>query len=185
MYADNPPWAHAHPDPNQRAADADREKTSERLRRHHAEGRLDAEEFQERVDRCYQAKTLGELDQLVTDLPPEPTREGRFAPPTPADGPARADRDRHPGDRRRDRWPPPRSFRCLALDPTLLPVPVLRMAPRTVGHAAASRHHRSSSVRAERESPANAGARLQRAERLAWIVRCCWCWARVAGRPRS
>ena len=78
MYADNPPWADAHRDPNQRAADADREKTSEHLRRHHAEGRLDAEEFQERVDRCYQAKTLGELDQLVTDLPPEQTREGRF-----------------------------------------------------------------------------------------------------------
>jgi hypothetical protein len=78
MYADNPHWAHAHRDPNQRAADADRENTSERLRRHHAEGRLDAEEFQERVDRCYEAKTLGELDQLVTDLPPEQMSEGRF-----------------------------------------------------------------------------------------------------------
>jgi uncharacterized protein DUF1707 len=75
MYADN--WAHAPRDPNQRAADADREATSERLRRHHAEGRLDADEFQERVDRCYQAKTIGELDRLVTDLPPEPTSEGR------------------------------------------------------------------------------------------------------------
>ena len=21
--------------------------------------------------------------------------------------------------------------------------------------------------------------------RVAWIARCCWCWARVAGRPRS
>ena len=78
MYADNPHWAHTPRDPNQRAADTDREQTSERLRRHHAEGRLDAEEFQERVDHCYQAKTLGELDQLVTDLPPEQTREGRF-----------------------------------------------------------------------------------------------------------
>jgi hypothetical protein len=78
MYADNPQWVHAQRDPNQRAADADREQTSERLRRHHAEGRLDADEFQERVDRCYQAKTLGELDQLVTDLPPEPTRQRRF-----------------------------------------------------------------------------------------------------------
>lgn len=78
MSEDNPPWAPARRDPNQRAADADREATSERLRRHHAEGRLDAEEFQERVDRCYQAKTLGELAQLVTDLPPEPTSVGRF-----------------------------------------------------------------------------------------------------------
>ncbi len=78
MNADTTHWAHIHPDPNQRAGDADREATSERLRRHHAEGRLEAEEFQERVDLCYQAKTVGELEQLVTDLPPEPISEKRF-----------------------------------------------------------------------------------------------------------
>ena len=78
MYEDNAHTIHARRDPNQRAADADREATSERLRRHHAEGRLDTEEFQERVDRCFQAKTVGELEQLVADLPPEPTSEGRF-----------------------------------------------------------------------------------------------------------
>jgi Domain of unknown function (DUF1707) len=54
-----------------RAADADRESAAERLRRHHAEGRLDAEEFQERIDRCFQARTLQELDGLFSDLPPE------------------------------------------------------------------------------------------------------------------
>ena len=80
MYEDTTHRVHARPDPSMRAADADREATCERLRRHHAEGRLDAEEFQERVDRCYQAKTVGELEQLVTDLPPEPTSEGRFHP---------------------------------------------------------------------------------------------------------
>jgi len=80
MYEDSTYSAHARPDPKLRAADADREATSERLRRHHAEGRLDTEEFQERVDRCYQAKTAGELEQLVTDLPPEPASEGRFRP---------------------------------------------------------------------------------------------------------
>jgi hypothetical protein len=58
-------------DPNLRASDADREATGERLRRHHADGRLDADEFQERIDRCYSAKTVGELDELVTDLPRE------------------------------------------------------------------------------------------------------------------
>lgn len=78
MYEDSTRRINARREPNQRASDADRETTSERLRRHHAEGRLDAEEFQERVDRCYQAKTVGELEQLVTDLPPEPTSEGRF-----------------------------------------------------------------------------------------------------------
>jgi hypothetical protein len=66
------------PDANLRAGDADRQATEERLRRHHAEGRLDTDEFQERIDRCYQAKTVAELEQLVTDLPapvtPSPRR---------------------------------------------------------------------------------------------------------------
>jgi Domain of unknown function (DUF1707) len=78
MYEDSTHWVHSRRDPGQRAADADREATSERLRRHHADGRLDADEFQERIDRCYQAKTVGDLAELVTDLPPEPTSEGRF-----------------------------------------------------------------------------------------------------------
>lgn len=55
--------------PNLRAADADRERTAEHLRESHAEGRLDLAEFQQRLDRCYEAKTLGELDELVRDLP--------------------------------------------------------------------------------------------------------------------
>jgi hypothetical protein len=80
MYGYSTYGVHARRDPNLRAADADREATSERLRRHHAEGRLDIEELQERIDRCYQAKTIGELEQLVTDLPPEPTSEGRLHP---------------------------------------------------------------------------------------------------------
>jgi hypothetical protein len=56
-------------DPNLRAADADRERIAERLRKSHAEGRLDLTEFQERLERCYESKTFGELDQLVKDLP--------------------------------------------------------------------------------------------------------------------
>lgn len=56
-------------DPNLRAGDAEREAAGERLRRHHADGRLDTDEFQERIERCYRAKTVGELDQLVSDLP--------------------------------------------------------------------------------------------------------------------
>jgi hypothetical protein len=52
-----------------RAADADRERIATQLRKSHAEGRLDINEFQERLDGCYQAKTLGELAHLVRDLP--------------------------------------------------------------------------------------------------------------------
>jgi hypothetical protein len=58
-------------DPKLRAADADREAIAEGIRRSHAEGRLDTDELQHRLERCYEAKTLGELDELVTDLPRE------------------------------------------------------------------------------------------------------------------
>lgn len=52
-----------------RAADADREQVADQLRTAHAEGRLDLSEFQHRLDRCYEAKTFGELGALVSDLP--------------------------------------------------------------------------------------------------------------------
>jgi len=62
-------------EPNLRAADADRERSAERLRVSHAEGRLDLTEFQERLELCLQAKTVGELDELVRDLPSDSERE--------------------------------------------------------------------------------------------------------------
>jgi hypothetical protein len=52
-----------------RASDADRDRTAAALREHLAAGRLTAEEFDERLDKAYAAKTLGELDDLMTDLP--------------------------------------------------------------------------------------------------------------------
>jgi hypothetical protein len=68
-------------DPGLRAADADRERIAERLRKSHAEGRLDMAEFQQRLERCYEAKTLGELAELVGDLPSvEDEQDGRRTP---------------------------------------------------------------------------------------------------------
>jgi hypothetical protein len=58
-----------------RASDADRAATAERLRQHYTEGRLDAQEYDERIDRCYAAKTVGELDELFVDLPRSAPRE--------------------------------------------------------------------------------------------------------------
>jgi Domain of unknown function (DUF1707) len=79
-------WARfAGPDPNLRAADADRERIAERLRKSHAEGRLDIDEFQQRLQRCFEAKTLGELSELVTDLP----REDEHGERRPLGGPWR------------------------------------------------------------------------------------------------
>lgn len=65
----------AGPDANLRAADADRERIAERLRISHTEGRIDLTEFQQRLERCYEAKTLGELRELVKDLP-QPDEHG-------------------------------------------------------------------------------------------------------------
>lgn len=61
----------AGPDPNLRASDADRERIADRLRKASGEGRIDLAEFQERLESCYQAKTLGQLRELVADLPRE------------------------------------------------------------------------------------------------------------------
>ena len=61
-------------DPNLRASDADREATADRLRQHHTDGRIDADEFQERLDKCFAAKTVGELTELTRDLPDDTAR---------------------------------------------------------------------------------------------------------------
>ncbi|MEU4208726.1 DUF1707 domain-containing protein [Streptomyces sp. NPDC026206] len=55
--------------PALRASDADRDRTAEILREALAEGRLTAEEHAERVGAAYEARTHGELEPLVRDLP--------------------------------------------------------------------------------------------------------------------
>ncbi len=62
-------------DRRMRASDADREATANVLRRHYTEGRLDSQEYDERIERCYTAKTLAELDELFGDLPRVETRK--------------------------------------------------------------------------------------------------------------
>jgi Flp pilus assembly protein TadB len=88
-------------DSRTRAGDEDRERIATALGGHYAAGRLTLEEFQQRLDRAYAAKTLGELDDLMTDLPGTDLsllpgrRDGR--PPLPqrhAPGPVQASGDR-------------------------------------------------------------------------------------------
>ncbi|MEU6326603.1 DUF1707 domain-containing protein [Streptomyces sp. NPDC047049] len=55
--------------PALRASDADRERVAEILRDAVAEGRLAMEEFDERLDAAYQARTYRELEVLTADLP--------------------------------------------------------------------------------------------------------------------
>jgi hypothetical protein len=57
-----------------RASDADREQVAERLRHATAEGRLLAEELEERLEAVFAARTYGELDAIVADLPGTPVR---------------------------------------------------------------------------------------------------------------
>jgi DUF1707 SHOCT-like domain len=52
-----------------RASDADRENIAERLRRAAGEGRIVAEELEERLETAFSARTYGELDAVVADLP--------------------------------------------------------------------------------------------------------------------
>ncbi|MFI5983914.1 DUF1707 domain-containing protein [Streptomyces sp. NPDC051555] len=55
--------------PEMRASDAEREEVTETLRQAVAEGRLDMEEFDERLGAALKARTRGELATLTSDLP--------------------------------------------------------------------------------------------------------------------
>ena len=55
-----------------RASDSDREDVAERLRAATAEGRLLAGELEQRLEVAFKARTYGELDALVGDLPAAP-----------------------------------------------------------------------------------------------------------------
>ena len=53
-----------------RAADEDRERVVRSLRDHGAAGRLTTEELEERTAAALAARTFGELDGVLADLPP-------------------------------------------------------------------------------------------------------------------
>ncbi|MFD7527517.1 DUF1707 domain-containing protein [Streptomyces sp. NPDC059849] len=52
-----------------RASDSERERVAETLREAVAEGRLEMAEFEQRLEATYKARTHGELEPLVRDLP--------------------------------------------------------------------------------------------------------------------
>jgi Domain of unknown function (DUF1707) len=101
------------------ASDADRDRVASALREHLAADRLTIEEFDERLDRAFAAKTLGDLEQVVADLPraisasfrvlrwtarllarrwPGDVGVGRYRPSRP-DSPRRGGRHGDPGSR--------------------------------------------------------------------------------------
>jgi hypothetical protein len=68
------PWSSGRPgrsgDPTLRVSDAERNEVADLLSRHYADGRLDANEFKERVDATMAAKTRSDLSGVLNDLPP-------------------------------------------------------------------------------------------------------------------
>jgi hypothetical protein len=62
-----------------RVSDADRDRVADRLRAAAGEGRLTADELEERVERALSARTDAELEPLVSDLP---APAGRRPPPS-------------------------------------------------------------------------------------------------------
>jgi hypothetical protein len=77
-----------------RAADADRDRAAEMLRRAAAEGRITFDELDERIGQAYAAKTFADLEALTGDLPgpgvraPVPATPRHQPPEVPAGTPA-------------------------------------------------------------------------------------------------
>ncbi len=65
-----------------RIGNAEREQAVAALAEHYSAGRLETDEYTERVGRAYAARYHADLDALFADLPP-------LAPPAPAQLPAR------------------------------------------------------------------------------------------------
>ena len=57
-----------------RASDADRDAVAERLRQAAVEGRIDPDELEVRLHSALRARTYGELNRLLGDLPARPVR---------------------------------------------------------------------------------------------------------------
>jgi hypothetical protein len=52
-----------------RVSNDERDAVAEILRREHVAGRLDNDEFDERLGRCFSARTYADLDALIADFP--------------------------------------------------------------------------------------------------------------------
>ncbi|MET8097035.1 DUF1707 domain-containing protein [Streptomyces sp. NPDC005236] len=112
--------------PELRASDADRERVSEQLRDALAEGRLDMEEFEERLEATYAARTYGELAPITRDLPgavpaprvsmvKEPLDDGSWGSRiVGGEGSSSWGVAVLSGFERKGRWTVPRRFNCFA-----------------------------------------------------------------------
>jgi hypothetical protein len=72
-YVRDEAWAQS--DPALRASDADRERAAEQLREHAGAGRLSTDELSERLETVFAARTLGDLEPPLADLPRSEPRQ--------------------------------------------------------------------------------------------------------------
>jgi hypothetical protein len=101
--------------PQIKASDAERDAVVAALSEHYQAGRLTTEELEERTGRALAARTVGELDELTTDLPA----------PRPAPPAGQAVTPHRPG--------------YLTMLPWIVPLAVLAIVGLTVG--ASTGHH--------------------------------------------
>ncbi len=83
-----------------RAGDSDRQRVADQLKSALDEGRLDLNEYDERVQRAYSARTYGDLEGLLDDLPGTvPVQHAQVQPhaPAPAAQPVGLKKDGHSG----------------------------------------------------------------------------------------
>ncbi len=100
--------------PDIRIGDAEREATAASLREHYARGRLTSEEFQERLDATFAARTQAELAKITLDLPltdhyaapwpPQSAQSASAQSASPQVGPSSHWQRRRPGRRSATTW---------------------------------------------------------------------------------
>ena len=95
--------------PATRASDRERDAVLQRIQQAFAEGRLDDAEFDERMRAALTARTHGDLDVLLTDLPAETATPGSV-PATVGRGPGRMAIALKSSVRRGGRWRVPERY---------------------------------------------------------------------------
>jgi Domain of unknown function (DUF1707) len=96
-----------------RVGDRDRDAAAHQLQDAFAEGRLDDEEFDQRMRAALTARVSTELDVLTADLPAAAPRAAAIARPGDAPAPGKLAVAYKSSIRRGGRWRVPQRFRCV------------------------------------------------------------------------